>query len=122
MIILRAPANGPETMTVLPDPEFDDSYKFDVEAKLRKSMNDTPYTYVRSAGVRQLVFTILMDRSKSLEFIAFVEKYFDTKIQLTTHLDEIFHGYITSEPPTLQSTGRVNAQSVDIEFEGVQVA
>lgn len=121
MIILQAPVGRFDTTTFLPNPEFGDSYKFDLVINKKKSMNNTNYTYVRDSGNRLLSYSIRMDRAKSLELIAFLELYHASQIQMTNHLGEVWQGYITSDPPRLQSTGRVNRQEYQLEFEGVKI-
>lgn len=122
MIILQGPASTLEVTTVLPDPEWEDSFQFSAEVNKKKSMNNVDYTYVKETGNRKLTYTIRMRREKSLELIEFIGAFFGKRIQMTNHLGETWRGYILDATPTLRSFGRVNEQEYTLEFEGVKIA
>lgn len=116
-----------QTYTYLPNPEFGDLEGSRQTVDIKRSINNTVYTYVKSKDLRkrlQLRFTLT--RGKALELRAFIVSYYRSKIQLTDHLGQVWLGYITTNPNEFESTGRAvgapgnELQNIQIEFEGIK--
>lgn len=121
MIKLEAPYPLYQTTTILPNPDFNDSEALTDEINIRRSMNGTLYTYVKTKNQRRkLVFALRLDRMKGLELRAFLRAYYRSKIKLTDHLDQIWLGNITSNPFALE-TGSGERQTIQLEFEGCEI-
>jgi hypothetical protein len=124
---LGAPYPAMQTYTYLPNPEFGDLEGSRQTVDIKRSINNTVYTYVKSKDLRkrlQLRFTLT--RGKALELRAFIVSYYRSKIQLTDHLGQVWLGYITTNPNEFESTGRAvgapgnELQNIQIEFEGIK--
>jgi hypothetical protein len=126
---LAAPYPAIEAVTYLPNPEFGDSEGTVNFLDLKRSINSTRYTYVRAKdGRKRLQFRFGLTRMKALELRAFIFAYHSTKISLTDHLGQVWHGYITTNPNEFESTSAIKGTpgtgsvrvNIQIEFEGTK--
>ena len=122
---LGAPYPALQTFTYLPNPEFGDLEGPRQTVEIKRTINNTRYSYVKSKDARkrlQLRFTLT--RGKALELRAFIVSYYRSRVQLTDHLGQVWLGYITTNPNEFESTGRASPvtelQNIQIEFEGIK--
>ena len=121
MIKLEAPYPAIQTITVLPNPKFSDSEALTDEVNIKRSMSGTLYTYVKTKNNRRkLLLDFQLNQMKGLELKAFIRSYYLSKIRLTDHLNQIWIGYITSNPFEY-TTSSDEQQTIQLEFEGCEI-
>lgn len=131
MFTLQAPHPALEATTLLPNPEFGDGENLTDEVAVKRAMDGTVYTYVKTkAQRRKLEWTFRLTRNKALELRAFIQAYYASKIRVTDHNDRVWVGYFTDNPfefdtiaralPARAPMPRGETQEITIEFEGVE--
>ena len=123
-VILQAPYPVIETTTTLPNPQFSDVEGRKVQVEVRRSMNNTKRTYVKSNERRALTYSFRLTRAKALELRALVTAYYRSKLLLTNHKNERWLVNFTSNP--FEFTGSERAADVpggemvtiSLNFEG----
>lgn len=127
MIILQAPLPLIQTVTILPNPEFNDSEAGRSTVQVLQAMDGTLYSYVKSNTRAKLNYTLNVTRMKALELRAFVSAYYRAGIQLTNHKGEVWNVRFTSNPFEFSGDSRATGQpgnekmSITLEFEGTKV-
>lgn len=125
-MMLQAPYPAIETTSILPNPEFSDVQTGKSEIQIRRSMNNTKRTYVKSSTRELLSYTFSLTRGKSLELQAFIEAYYRFQIKLTNHKAEIWVVNIVNNPFEFTGAGRsasVYGQeyvTIPLELEGIK--
>lgn len=119
-----------ETYVYLPNPEFGDSEAFTISISSKRSMDNTRYTYVKSKdGRKRLQMRFHLTRKKALEFRAFLNAYYRTCITLFDHLEQLWIGWITTNPNEFENVRAILGNSsitgdtltdIQIEFEGTK--
>lgn len=123
-VILQAPAPAIETTTVLPNPEFSDVENQKIEVQVRRSMDNTKRTYVKSNERRALSYSFVLTRAKALELRAFVESYYRVPLFLTNHKNELWLVHFTINPFEFNAAGRHKSApggeytTISLNFEG----
>jgi hypothetical protein len=128
---LGAPFPLIETYVYLPNPEFGDSEAFSAELDRKRSIDNTLYTYVKSKdGRKKLQMRFRMTRMKMLEFRAFLVAYYRTRITLFDHLEQLWIGWITTNPNEFENSRAIFGRNstltgetladIQIEFEGIK--
>lgn len=130
MFYLQAPYPTLQTLTVLPEPKFSDAMNLTDAVIVKRAMDGTRRTYVKTkGGRRRLKWTFQLTRNKGLELRAFIQSYFASKIYVLDHLGRNWVGYFTSNPFELDTPERGaparppllcgEEQAIELEFEGV---
>jgi hypothetical protein len=130
MFYLQAPYPTLQTVTVLPDPKFSDAMNLTDAVTVKRAMDGTRYTYVKTkGGRRKLKWVFQLTRNKGLELRAFIQSYFASKIYVIDHLGRVWIGHFTDNPfefdtperaaPARQGWPRGEVQAISITFEGV---
>ncbi len=126
MIKLRAPYPVVQTMMLLPNPVFGDSEAPRDTVQIRRAMDGTMYSYVRTTeGRRELQFELNLTRLKALELVAFMRSYHASVIELTDTLGQIWIGNFTNEATEIENSERAEDKpgremtNVRLTFEGV---
>jgi hypothetical protein len=130
MFYLQAPYPTLQTLTVLPEPKFSDAMNLTDAVIVKRAMDGTRRTYVKTkGGRRRLKWTFQLTRNKGLELRAFIQSYFASKIYVLDHLGRNWVGYFTSNPfeldtpergaPARPPLLRGEVQAIELEFEGV---
>ena len=133
MFQLQAPYPTLQTGTVLPSPQFSDAMNLLVAVVVKRAMDGTRYTYVKTkGGRRKFKWTFLLSRNKALELRAFIWAYFASKVLVTDHRGRQWMGNFTSNPfefdttdggdPPIAPMPRGALVNIDLEFEGVSYA
>jgi hypothetical protein len=123
MFQLRAPYPAISTTLLLPSPLFGDSNALKSHVISLRSMNGTLYTYVRKLGKRKLKWDFEVSRDKALEIQAFMEAFYDIKIQVIDHNDDKWVGYLKNNPFEFVGGGKAlpwpgnETMTILIEFE-----
>lgn len=124
----RAPFPGVTTVCVLPNPRLGDSEANTDTVSLRRSMNGTKRTYVKSSTRRKLLLEFRLSREKAHEWINFVRSYHSTQLLYIDHLARTWSGYLMNNPVELETFARGVGSashgervSMTIEFEGEEI-
>jgi hypothetical protein len=128
MIILKAPYPVFVCTIVLPNPKLGDSNTVIREVALQRSIDGTPYSYIKTSSSVRLLYQIELTRAKSLEFEDFVSTYGGVHWHLTDHKNVKYDVIMISEltkqnfkralyNPTDTYGGEENV-TIDIELEG----
>jgi len=96
--ILQAPYPLLAVTSIMPNPQFNDSRALPVAMKARYMIDGTRFTYVQTSNDQKLHFTWLLTRGKAEEFKQFVIAFMGYQILITTHLGEVWLGYIMDNP------------------------
>lgn len=119
MITLQAPYPALQTTSLLPNPQFGDSETPEQNIVIRRAMDGTRRTYVKTNQLSKLHYTFMLWRAKSLELRAFVESYYYAPILMTNHKGEAWQVNFSTFPLELQVNERVQ---VTLEFMGTKVS
>ena len=107
MFYLQAPYPTLQTLTVLPEPKFSDAMNLTDAVIVKRAMDGTRRTYVKTkGGRRRLKWIFQLTRNKGLELRAFIQSYFASKIYVLDHLGRNWVGYFTSNPFELDTPER----------------
>lgn len=90
MLILQAPYPAIQTTSVLPSPQFADSEAPQPVLVVRRAMDGTRRTYIKSNELSKLNYTFNLWRGKALELRAFIESYYYAPILVTNHKNEVW--------------------------------
>lgn len=131
MFILQAPHSAPVATTLLPNPQWGDGENLTDEVMVKRAMDGTLYTYVKTKnGRRRLEWAFRLTRNKALELRAFIQAYYAAKIRVTDHNERVWVGWFTNNPfefdtsdraaPALAPMPRGEFVEITIEFEGVE--
>ncbi len=128
MFELAAPVPNFQTTTLLPSPQFGDSESLTDEVKITRSMDGTPFSYIKRKDRQKLQWPFRLTRNKSLELLEFFRAFGAKKIRATDHRNRVWIGNITNNPfefitdqrgaPALQGWPRGESATITIEFEG----
>ena len=124
MILLEAPWPGIQTVTVLPNPQLNDSENQKFELEIAYSTDGTVYTYVKDKEDSRLVYSMRMSRMKALELREFLRLYSAEQMRLTDHNDVKWSVYLVTNPFSFATTKRAmnspgNADvEITLELEG----
>ena len=121
-VILQAPANLIQTVTVLPSPTIGDNYAPKNTVNVLKSMNGTVRTYIKKPSTYKIIFSFKLDLMKAYELFAFIKEYNSTLIRLIDHHDRIWEGNIISNPVEIRKVSEkikteCNIESVSVTLE-----
>lgn len=114
-LILQAPYPTIQTTSLLPSPQFSDSEAPQQAINIRRAMDGTRRTYIKSNELSKLVYTFALWRGKALELRAFIESYYFATIKLTNHKGEIWLVNFSTNP--FESTDQELTQ-VTLEMQG----
>lgn len=123
----EAPFPAVQTVTVLPEPQWNDTQRLPDAMTLGEAMNGDLYSNVAKTTKRVYNWSFNISRMKALEFLEFVRAYSAEKWRVTDHEDVVIIGYLLSNPLELNVDRRAKAEgppgsednvSVTIEFEG----
>lgn len=109
----------------LPAPEFGDTENYGGVFTIRRSMNNIPYTHVRSLSLRKLHLPFVLAKRKAWELREFLIQHNPEVMTLTTWKGDKWFVNLTTNPLELRVSGRYDLEdekvSVELEFEGLKV-
>lgn len=131
MIIFQSPATAPAYTMLLPNPQFGDAETLTDEVTVKRAMDGTVRTYVKTKGDRRkLQWAFRLTRNKGLELRAFLLANFAKTMRVTDHNDRIWIGNLVNNPfefetperaaPAISPMPRGEIQTITLEFEGVE--
>lgn len=126
--ILQAPVPALQTQTILPSPQFNDSESRRLSVDVKRSMNNTKRTYVKSNTRSRTTYTFLLARNKALELRAFFQSYYAAKLRWIDEKGDFWEGYLIGNPIEFSTAGRANGWpgeeyvEVTIQLEGIRSA
>jgi len=127
MFTLEAPFPGVQTTTVMPNPLFSDGEGHTSTVTIKRSVDGTVRTYVKSLARRRLTWQFRLAREKALELRAFYRSYFASDIRVTDHNGRVWVGSILNNPVDIENAAsgrhtisdvRGEISMVQLEFEG----
>jgi hypothetical protein len=130
--LLEGPVPGLVTSTVLPSPLFSNSNAAQHDINVKRAIDGTRRTYVKSIPRRKLIWNFRLDREKGLELRQFLSVYFADQLKVTDQDGIVWFGYLTNNPFEFDTPGRAGRsqstiagvraerQTITIEFEGTQ--
>ena len=125
---LSAPYPTIQTHSFLPNPQLGDSQEPTNEIQVRRALDGTLYTYVKSKLSRQrLVLNFKITSAKASEVWEFVRSYHGSQIQYIDHLGVSWVGYIVNNPFEFTFSEKWTTScdpvrelvDITIEFEGI---
>ena len=128
MITLQAPLPNLQTTTLLPNPELNDTKARRLEMNMRRAMDGTRYTYVKSTDRYRFSYTFRLARMKALELRAFIISYIGSLIRITDHYNEVWDVYLMNNPFEFNGSGRAEPvpgheeYTITLELEGTRHA
>jgi hypothetical protein len=124
-VLLQAPFELIRTSVVIPNPILGDGENLISNLTLRRSMDNTAYTYVKSSKSRRLAYTFTLSRMKALELEAFFNSYNGADIKLLNWKGEVWKVKLATNPIDFVQTRRSHPggdrTDVNLEFEGVKL-
>jgi hypothetical protein len=124
-VLLQAPFELIRTSVVIPNPILGDGENLISNLTLRRSMDNTAYTYVKSSKSRRLAYTFTLSRMKALELEAFFNSYNGADIKLLNWKGEVWKVKLVTNPIDFVQTRRSHPggdrTDVNLEFEGVKL-
>jgi hypothetical protein len=109
----------------LPAPEFGDTENYGGVFTIRRSMNNIPYTHVRTLSLRKLHLPFVLAKRKAWELREFLIQHNPEVMTLTTWKGDKWFVNLTTNPLELRVSGRYDLEdekvSVELEFEGLKV-
>lgn len=126
--ILQAPVPALQTTTQLPSPQFNDSEGRRLVVDVKRSMNNTKRSYVKSSARSRVTYTFLLSRMKALELRAFIQSYYAAKLRWIDNLGDVWQGYLTGNPVEFSAAGRAQGWpggeyvEVTIQLEGTRIS
>lgn len=121
MIELHGPYENTTTVTILPNPEFDNARSLTSSVDVKRAMDGTRYTYVKAKVHEKLEFTFQLTPSKSEELKAFIEEYIGQAIRVVDHDGKVWRVNLTNDEFSYQPRMRDNWVEVSLELKGVLV-
>ena len=114
------------TTVALPLPIFGDTQKRKDQFNLKRSMNGTIYTYVKTNDRQDLSYTFRLDRIKGLELRNFLMIHHSDIIELFNWKGETWIGRLTNNPIDLIAASRFDPcgeeTRVTLDFEGIKIS
>lgn len=126
---LAGPYPGIQTFSYFPNPVFGDTETALQSIDRKRSMNNTRYTYVKRRNQRRRVtLRFRMTQAKAFELMEFIRAYQATQVQMNDHLNQVWVGYIITNPNEVESqalairnpTAMFGYGNIQIVFEGVK--
>lgn len=127
MIVFYAPWPVVERICFLPNPEWNDTRQSNDDVQLKKALNGTRYTYVKTTYEKTYSMTFDLYRQKAIELLEFIEDFAGKQWRMTTHHDEYIDGYLMTNPSTFTMIGRAvygsdtEKVTLPIEFRGISI-
>lgn len=119
--LLQAPAPDIQTTSILPSPVFNDSESKRASVSLRRSMNNTKRSYVKSSTRSRVSYSFNLARMKGEELRNFILAYYRAKLRWTDHLGDVWEGYFTINPFEFSGAGRAagspGSETVDVTLQ-----
>lgn len=131
MIVIKTPHPTYTTVLILPNPQFGDGETVVRDINIQRSMDGTPYSYLKTSSQVRLTYSLILTRMKSLELLEFLESFAGETWRLTDHKNDTYVGDLVTNNLQLQnfrravySDGSVYSSleqvSINIEFEGIK--
>ena len=122
MIILQAPYESIQFTTILPNPEFSDTINNEVGISVKRSMNGTLYSYVKTSDRKKLIYDFNMTREKSLELLEFIKVYHYYNIKMTNFKGEVWNVKLITDLHDLTAITIGEYQTIRLEMSGIKIA
>lgn len=119
--VLMAPHELVQTTTLLPSPQFGDADNLVAEVDVKRTMNGTVRTYIKTSSDEHLLYDFILTRMKTLELINFILVYYSYNMRIINHKSEIYVGKLLNDPNDF-TTFRVGEENTfRLEFRGKKI-
>jgi hypothetical protein len=127
---LEAPFNAPVTVTILTNPDLDNTEGQDLSLQFKLSIDGTRSTYVKSSARKRMTFTWSnIGRGKLVEVEEFFKLYAGDSIKLTDYRGIQWNVIFGDNPIDINVNrrslnsggGRKESGSLTLEFLGAQI-
>lgn len=116
---LEAPHPKVQTISLYPSPERSDVQSQLLSSDLKRSINNTKYTNIKTNDIKRLTYTLILYRLKALELRAFVEAYFTSDIKLIDHNGDSWVVQFSRNPFEFANPA-ADKTEITLQFEGVK--
>jgi hypothetical protein len=106
---------------VLPSPNFGDPDTPVLNINIKRSMNGTTRTYVKTSMDEVLQYDFILTRLKAVEVQAFLNLYYANNIRLIDYNGSTWVGKIVNDPIDMAIVRTGEECSFRLEFRGVQI-
>lgn len=129
-MVLEAPYVAPVAALILPNPELDNSEGQDLSVDLRKAIDGTRSTYVKSNNQKRIAFAWAnLGRGKLVEVEEFYKLYTGQRIRLTDFRGDVWNVIFSDNPINIvvgrrsfnSGAARKESGTLELEFLGTQV-
>src|ERR1700741_1958198 len=103
---------GPTTLTVLPNPQLDDTEGGRISIVVHRGGDGTIYSYGRRSQRRVLAYNFQLTRAKTLELEAFLRQNYANWLMVTNHLGEVWRVKVVNNPFEFEGVGRRERYSI----------
>lgn len=117
---VQAPADLVQTITILPNPQEGDTKNIVPALNLRRAMDGTPHTTIKTNELYDLAYTFIMTREKALELEAFLDIYVGTETKIINHRNEIWVGYFQNDPFEFATESQDRVR-IALQFRGERI-
>jgi len=105
MFRLAAPASGPLTTTLLPNPKFSDHDRLRATVTIRRTIDGAIHTYVKKKSKsKSYLWDFKLTKNKALELLEFYKAYNADEV-LVYWEDRTYRGYIKNNPLEASTEG-----------------
>ncbi len=121
-LVLIAPHEAPQVTSLLPSPNFGDSDDIEVEVEIKRSMDGTTRTYIKTSSDEELIYEFILSRMKMIEVFNFIQQFYTSNIRLINHKGETYVGKILNNPFEYATVRKGEEGSFRLEFRGTKIA
>jgi len=121
MFQIKAPFPNPQTIIVLPSPEFGDGRARVNAMNLQRTVDGSVRTYIKRITNEKIGYSFKLSRAKGEEFRQFMLLYLPYQMEFVNHKDELWRVYITNDPTQLSFDSPSETCSVTLEAEGYKL-
>jgi len=105
MFRLVAPATGPKTTTLLPNPEFSDTERLRSTLVVKRAVDGSIYTFVKRKGkAKSYLWDFNLTRLKAWELLDFYRTYSSNEV-IAYWNGDTYRGYIKNNPVEASTIG-----------------
>jgi len=121
MFRIEAPYPGVQEIMHLPNPLFGNSENANVDVFIKKAMDGTKQTHVKTTGTRTFNFSFNVTRTMAIQFRSFCESWLHRTMRIRIFYPDnttIIDGVIIDNPISITMDSRNNV-TLQFSFEGV---
>lgn len=121
MIQLMMTYSNPETVVILPNPDFDNTDALTSTVNIMQTYDGSIYVYKKTRDYEKLQWTFSLTPNKTEELKAAIDHYIGNYIKIIGMQGEVWQVLLSNDTFTFTTKTRDNWTEVQLEFEGVRV-